>query len=131
MWEYNNTNELYHWGVKGQKWGFRRYQNKDGSLTAAGRKRQKKNLSQDAKDAYKLKKKKVGELSNAELKKLNERQNLERTYKQNNKTKIAAGLAAAGTAIAILNKIGSIEDSAGKLAKLADRGRQIAERFKK
>ena len=32
-------NELYHHGVKGQKWGVRRYQNKDGSLTMAGKKR--------------------------------------------------------------------------------------------
>lgn len=31
--------ELYHYGVKGQRWGVRRYQNKDGSLTAAGKKR--------------------------------------------------------------------------------------------
>ena len=34
-----NENELYHWGIKGMKWGVRRYQNSDGSLTAAGRKR--------------------------------------------------------------------------------------------
>jgi hypothetical protein len=32
-------NELRHWGVKGMKWGIRRYQNKDGSLTPAGKKR--------------------------------------------------------------------------------------------
>ena len=31
--------ELYHYGIKGQKWGVRRYQNKDGSLTPAGKKR--------------------------------------------------------------------------------------------
>ena len=31
--------ELYHWGIKGMKWGVRRYQNKDGSLTPAGRKK--------------------------------------------------------------------------------------------
>ena len=31
--------ELYHYGVKGQRWGVRRYQNKDGSLTNAGKKR--------------------------------------------------------------------------------------------
>ncbi len=38
--KYNN--ELYHHGVVGMKWGVRRYQNKDGSLTPAGKKRQAK-----------------------------------------------------------------------------------------
>lgn len=33
--------ELYHHGVKGQKWGVRRWQNADGSLTPAGKKRLK------------------------------------------------------------------------------------------
>ena len=33
---------LTHWGVKGQKWGVRRYQNPDGSLTSAGKKRYSK-----------------------------------------------------------------------------------------
>lgn len=32
-------NSLKHWGIKGMKWGVRRYQDKDGSLTAAGKKR--------------------------------------------------------------------------------------------
>ena len=35
------TDELQHHGVKGQKWGVRRYQNKDGSLTPEGKKRAK------------------------------------------------------------------------------------------
>lgn len=35
----NIMNELYHHGIKGQKWGVRRYQNSDGSLTLAGKKK--------------------------------------------------------------------------------------------
>lgn len=34
-----DDSELYHHGTKGMKWGIRRYQNKDGSLTPAGKKR--------------------------------------------------------------------------------------------
>ena len=39
------TNELYHHGVKGQKWGVRQYQYADGTLTPAGRKRLKTDTS--------------------------------------------------------------------------------------
>lgn len=49
MWTYN-YNELYHHGVKGMKWGVRRYQNKDGSLTSAGKKRKKINYAEEAKN---------------------------------------------------------------------------------
>lgn len=39
LWQYNYSSELYHHGIKGQKWGIRRFQNSDGSLTNAGRRR--------------------------------------------------------------------------------------------
>lgn len=119
------NDELQHWGIKGMRWGVRRYQNKDGSLTSAGRKRQ---MSDDAKATRVLKKKKLSELSNAELRKLNERQSLERTYKQNNKSKIAIGLAATGTAISLLNKLGSMEDSISKIEKLSRRGKIVTQK---
>lgn len=41
---------LAHFGVKGQRWGVRRYQNEDGTLTAAGKKRYLKTVSGKSKD---------------------------------------------------------------------------------
>lgn len=37
-----HNDELQHHGIKGQKWGIRRFQNKDGSLTPRGRQRYEK-----------------------------------------------------------------------------------------
>lgn len=57
------NNELYHHGILGQKWGIRRYQNADGSLTAAGRKRiqkeQTKALISEIKSNNKAERKKI------------------------------------------------------------------------
>lgn len=36
---YYSSDSLYHHGIKGQKWGLRRFQNEDGSLTPAGKER--------------------------------------------------------------------------------------------
>ena len=67
-----DVEELYHYGVKGQKWGVRRYQNEDGTLTAAGQARY--NSDGSNKDPKKM--------SDEDLKKSNQRLQSEQLYKQ-------------------------------------------------
>ena len=40
---YLTKDELLHYGIKGQKWGIRRFENPDGTLTPAGKERYLKN----------------------------------------------------------------------------------------
>lgn len=60
------TNHLEHWGVLGMKWGVRRYQNKDGSLTSEGRARYK-NLT-DKKTVKQVFKEKGENITDADIK---------------------------------------------------------------
>ena len=94
MWQYQNTDELYHHGVPGQRWGFRRYQNPDGTLTPAGRRRANKLAEKYAKVTGKkliVKKKSVqgnekpkpktiSEMSDQEIQAKINRMRLEDTY---------------------------------------------------
>ena len=74
------NDNLQHHGIKGQKWGVRRFQNKDGSLTPAGRKRQKVHAHEDYNKAHSGKS--VKEMSDKELRDVNNRLNMERQYVQ-------------------------------------------------
>lgn len=132
-------NELYHWGIKGQRWGVRRYQNSDGSLTPAGKKRYQRTLSDDAKEAQKLRNKSVGEMTNAELRKLNERQQLERTHAQLNPNVIRRGLATVGTVTTTLGSILTLYNNGDKIIsegkiianKIISKGKNIADKVVK
>ena len=105
---------LTHAGVKGMRWGVRRYQNKDGSLTPAGKQRYN-SMSEDAKVASSLKKKSVKSMSNAELRKLNERVRLEQEYSRLNPSVIKKGLAIAGGVAAGLGTVVALHNN-GKQA---------------
>ena len=67
-------NELQHHGIKGQKWGVRRFQNTDGSLTAEGKKRYSVSDYQQAIDKTKTAGKIVNEAKtlNNTVKKVND-----------------------------------------------------------
>lgn len=87
--------DLKHFGVKGMRWGQKRstsssHVSKIKSKKAEADKQKEENMHPDAKKKRELKKKKISELSNADLKALNERLNLEKQYKdlsRNEKTK--------------------------------------------
>ena len=79
--------ELYHHGIKGQKWGIRRFQNKDGTRTAAGKKR-----VQIHEDYAKVRDgKSVKELSDSELRSRINRLQMENTYNKLNPTSVNSG----------------------------------------
>lgn len=60
-------NELYHHGILGMHWGIRRYQNPDGSLTPAGKRRLERKDVRWAKKNYNKIEKKVYKKSKQEL----------------------------------------------------------------
>lgn len=94
-----DNNELVHHGILGMKWGVRRYQNKDGTLTAAGKARKfsEKQKASEAKKREDVKKR--GTLTDAQLRKKIERIQLEKQLRELTDNEINSGRVAAKKAL--------------------------------
>lgn len=130
--------ELYHYGIKGMKWGIRRYQNKDGTLTAAGKKREReqtKGWSKEAKEARRIKRKSVNQMTNKELQTLNRRLDLEANYKRLNPSAAQRGLAYVRAAAAAIGTVNTLVKNSDKIAKFGrdaiDVGSQFVSAYRK
>lgn len=106
------SNELYHYGVLGMKWGVRRDRSRSGDSN------RKKSRSEDSRDASAIKKKKLNQMSNAELKRVNERRRLEQEYSRLNPKSVSRGWKYVATAAGVMGTALSVYNSGSQLVQL-------------
>lgn len=124
-----DNNQLYHWGIKGMKWGVRRYQNPDGTLTAAGKKRQErldqKKPHEDYAKAHS--KKSVQQMSDKELRERNNRLQMEQQYANLTK-KTSVGKKAVTAFVATAGTLAAVGTAVGQYKKFAKDAKPAADK---
>ena len=120
---------LEHHGIKGQKWGVRRYQNKDGTRTAAGKKREQSRSNESAHDDYNKAHsgKSVKDMSDAELRNHLNRLQMEKQYSQLTNSDTRKGKKFVSDAMKVATTVATVSTTAltiynnyGKIKKIVD-----------
>lgn len=119
------NHQLYHHGIKGMRWGVRRFQNKDGTLTALGKKRAKSEPDDKPEEDYETRKKRAlesgsakdvlefkGKLTNQELQTALTRLNLESQLSSISQRNVKSGM----------DRVTSIMDNVEKARQAVEKG---------
>lgn len=105
--------ELTHYGIKGMRWGVRRTE-----AQLARTRKKTESWSPEAKEAHEIRKKSPKQMTNSELKKINERTRLEQEYSRLNPSKISKGVKIVGASAAILGTAVGAYNNANALVKI-------------
>ena len=105
-------NEIYHYGILGMKWGVRRYQNPDGTLTDSGKRRKKQNiLRQTRRDS-------MSKMSDAELREKVNRLMLEKQYTDLSAPTVKKGESVAKKIVAVAGGVTAVAGGVAAAQKL-------------
>lgn len=124
-----NEEMLEHHGIKGQKWGVRRFQNEDGTRTAAGKKREQSRSEDSAHDDYNKAHsgKNVKDMSDAELRSRLNRLQMEKQYSQLTDSDTSKGKKFVSDAMKVATTVATVSTTAltiynnyGKIKKIVD-----------
>lgn len=124
-----NEEMLEHHGIKGQKWGVRRFQNEDGTRTAAGKKREQSRSEDSAHDDYNKAHsgKSVKDMSDAELRNRLNRLQMEKQYSQLTNSDTSKGKKFVSDAMKVATTVATVSTTAltiynnyGKIKKIVD-----------
>lgn len=126
MWVYYTSDELYHHGILGMKWGVHRSRSSTGESSSGSRRHKKAPVEINEDYARAHSKKSVKSMSNAELKQRIQRLNDEKQYAQLNPSKVQRGWRKAAKLIGVMGTVSTLYANSSRIV---DIGQKTAEKM--